>query len=287
MDKNKDIKTTTVTESRLGMYSGWKGSFPIITPWGVAKIEGKGLGQAHADVIDFLRSYHKIAGPDDDGSGRYVVKAALTKYFKMKGIKSDPATFHELVKEIKAIGFDIKTPDGKYAFNMLDFCGYREKEVAEWRDAQEMIESRGEDRLFKKGASKGIRPPSGALYTVRFTKEFMDMMAGEIQADYSELLPDIMKSTDIQKRAARFFLSHDHFDKHGTDNLACLLWPNHAKESYQTRKYREDGLKKNADMLRKTYGIQYDIKRDYWAYLKHPAVTFVYPEEKKVKKFPM
>lgn len=280
MAKSKIVKTSTVTEARLGLFSGWKGSLSIVTAWGAAIIEGKGLGQAHADVIDYLRSCHKIAGPADDGSGRYIVKATLTNFFKMKGIKPDTKTFHELVKDIKATSFDVKTPDGKYSFNMIDFCGYREKSVDDWKEAQGAIDLRGEARQFAKGSKKGLRPPSGALYAVRFTKEFMDMMASEVQADYSNLLPEILRSTDTQKRAARFFLSHIHFDKYGTDNLAELLWPNHANEIYQTRKYREDNLKKSAPMLFRKYGILYDATRDFWSYSQHPSVTWSYPTEK-------
>lgn len=266
------------------LFSNWKGLIPIETAWGTAVVEGKGLHQGHADVLDYIRSCHKVAGPSDDNSGRYILKALLTDYFKMKGIKPDTKAFHALVKTLKNTSFDIKTTNGKYSFNILDFCGYTEN-VGEWNEAQVKIDIREEKTgQFQKGAKKGLRPPKGALYVVRFTKEFMDLMSSEIQADYTDLLPLILSLTDIPKRAARFFLCHEKFRKYGTAALAEYLWFKHSDESYQTRKHREDSLRENAKMLNTLFGIKHDPVADIWSYIKHPSVRFDYPVAKKESK---
>lgn len=278
------VKGATLAESRTLIFSGWKGELKIENgAWGEVKIEGRGLNQTHADVLDYIRHNAIQAGPCKDNAGDYIIFTKLTDYFKLKGIKRDTTTFHEAVKEIMRTTIEITKNGKKYAFQMVNKAGYIQLE--KWKEINRAIDVRigGEGRNKGKFATTGEvkrQPPQGAIYAVRITKEFLQLVDTEHQVNYGSVLPGLLKATELEKKAARFLLSHENWTSPNTPHLASFLWAGHIGESKKTRRRREENLINCADALKSLCGVNYDPETDEWKYIKHPLIQINYTTKK-------
>lgn len=285
---SKTIKTATLSEARLLMFSGWSGRLEIETEsWGKAVIGGPGLNQNHADFLDYMRSFPEKSGPTPDNSGRYILAAKMTDFYRMKGLdpQDNSKLVHKLAKDLKATSFDITTKNGgRVSFNMLDLCGYDPERHSEYLSLQEMTAKKDDKSKFAEGSSKGVKPLAGIIYGIRYTKEYLTLISGEAQVDYSALLPEILALSKKEKMIIRFFLTHRDWIAHSTTQLAEFLYPDHTKElkeKYRMKYWRQEkALIECVDGVKK-FGIEYNSKTDKWTYKQHPAVTFVYPPKQQ------
>jgi len=133
-------------------------------------------------------------------------------------------------------------------------------------------------------ALTGVAPDRNATYIMRFPKRFVDLMNEASTVDYTRLLPHIIPLADAPKRAVRFFLGHQKFVCHGTQQLAAFLWLEHNKAAKSTRSDRERALKAVAKKLKDVFGIIYDANNDRWEYTQHPNVYISIPSNKPKEK---
>lgn len=278
MTKSATTMPVALEESRVGLFSGWTEEYVFSTKsWGAVKAVGPGLTQAHADLLDFARMFHRSCV--FDVADRAVISISLTDYARFRGLKPDPTTHKQLAKDLLRTSVEMTLAGGKeVAFVIADRVDYEAKTAPGEKPKPPRIgkETVAEAREHNRTHAPN---PKESSFVIRLTTEFIQFMSAAMSVDYSRLLPQIVRLSDALKRVTRFFLSHRQFQC-TTEQLCGYVYPDWEKAPRSTKSLRRDTLRKGASKL-KEFGIEYEPAADRWTYSQHPQVFISQPLVKK------
>lgn len=287
------LKGSVVDESRLKMFSGWLKNTEIQTPWGTAKLEGEGLSQDQADVLDFARAFAEHIGQDPAGNVVLIVRPP--DFARLKGI--DPGSisvlFHRNAKKLMHSSVEITKTDGrKKAFSICTLCQYDPEEYCPDKLDKptpippHRVKKQTGDVLQVTG-KKGIAPNNTSRYYIRLSAEFVKFYTSFISTDYSKLLKHILPLPDAPKRAARFFLGHQRFRCSTTQLLNYIYYYGEGDNTLaSTKSNRKKSLLKHISILAEKFGIMYDAETDMWSYEQHGDVYITVSDKVKSSSKP-
>ena len=274
-----------LTEARVGLFCGWHGELTFKSKsWGEAVLEGPGLNQMHADLLDFSRLHYLDTQFDECGRASVIV--SLPDFARMRGIKPSSVRLKKYMEDFVHTTIKLTSPAGEVViFVISDYARYLNS-----KSSKPIPPRRGKISINTPEISehnrKAVPRKTDGYFEIRFSAEFQKFLSNSMYCDYAPLLPDLMKlHSDILKQAARFFITHEKWNI-STDNLHDAivqvpvmpkkLSPEKLKKfkgMISSAKHRnKQALRDGAGILYDLIGVVYDAERDHWYYTQHKDV---------------